>query len=157
MLALLGVALLAGSPAARRLRVEVAVAVVLTGLAATLSRGAAIALAAGLLMLLGCLGVRRTLAAAAYPLLGGCLGAVTLLPSAPTGTHPDYPLAMLGILAAAGIGAVTAGRRSAGLPYVLLLAGALALLVLRPFPAVGQARLNAASDDRWRRCTRWAG
>ncbi|HTZ43166.1 MAG TPA: O-antigen ligase family protein [Jatrophihabitans sp.] len=146
--ALLGAGLLAGHGRTRG--TGALVAIVLTGLAATLSRGAVLALLGGLLVMLATLGARRTLGLLGYPLLGGCLGAAALLPSAPAAAQPHFSLALLGLLAGAAVGALPVGRgRAAALPYLPLLAGVVAVAALHPFPAVGQARLNATSDDRW--------
>lgn len=147
-----------GSSAGRRWNARgAALAVLLTGLAATLSRGAVLALAAGLLVLLVGLGPRRLLTALAGPLAGAAIGTLALLPAAPAGPAGPSPahqaLAMAGLLLAAGVGSISlpAGRSSRWLllPYGGLAAGAVAIAVLRPFSAIGGARLNLDSPDRW--------
>jgi len=164
VLAGIGADQLAGAPSGRRWNARgAALAVLLTGLAATLSRGALLALAAGLLVLLVGLGPRRLLTALAGPLAGAAIGTLALLPTAPAGaagpagagglSPAHQALAMAGLLLAAGVGSISlpADRSSRWLllPYGGLAAGALAIAVLRPFPAIGGARLNLDSPDRW--------
>jgi hypothetical protein len=160
LLALLGIALAAGQPAGRRWDGRgTLLAIVLVGLAATLSRGALLAFAAGLLVLATGLpglttglGMRRVLTVLAWPLAGAAVGTISLLPSMPVSAAGNPALAIGGLLLGAAIGSVSPRPDSPArwlLPYGLLALGGLAIGVLRPFPAVTRARLNLDSPDRW--------
>ena len=158
LLALLGVALAVGQPSDRRWQSRGALlSVLLIGLAATLSRGALMTFAAGVLVLSAGLGVRRVLTVLAWPLLGAVVGAAALLPAAPTTAHPNPLLAVAGLLLGSAIGSITlgsiapAGRATGWLavPCLGLASAGTAIVVRRPFAGIGRARLNLDSPDRW--------
>ncbi|HEU5270081.1 MAG TPA: O-antigen ligase family protein, partial [Jatrophihabitans sp.] len=149
MLALIGIALPAGRQPGRRALLTI----VLIGLAATLSRGAVLAFAAGLLVLatglpglVAGLGPRRVLTTLAWPLTGAALGTVTLLPSMPVTASGNPALAVGGLLLGVAVGSM---RRPVRWAYGALAGGVLAVGVLRPFPAVTGTRLSVGSPDRW--------
>jgi hypothetical protein len=153
MLALLGIA----RSADRRPGRGALLTLLLIGLAATLSRGALLAFAAGLLVLVvglpglvEGLGPRRVLTALAWPLTGAAVGTLALLPSMPVAATGNPVLATGGLLLGLAVGSmsVSDGRRMRW-AYGVLAVGALAVAVLRPFPAVTGARLNVDSPDRW--------
>ncbi|MFL6162009.1 MAG: O-antigen ligase family protein [Jatrophihabitantaceae bacterium] len=158
MLAVLGLALAIGQPAGRRFGLPGAVlTVLLIGLAATMSRGALLALAAGLLVLLIGLGARRVLGGLAYPLVGAALGTAAVLPAAPAGSTPQVAPALAGLLLGVAVGSlrptVSSTDRPDGrwllLPYAGLAGGCLAVALLHPFAGIGRARLTVDSPDRW--------
>ena len=160
MIALLGLGLIVAQPVTGRWNGRGGLlAVMLIGVAATLSRGALLAFAAGLLVLaLGLpgltrgLGVRRVLAALAWPLTGALVGTLALLPSMPVTATGNAALAAGGLLLGSAIGSISArtSRPANWLPpYLLLAGGALAVGVLRPFPSVTRTRLSLDSPDRW--------
>jgi O-antigen ligase len=154
LLALLGIALAVGQPSDRRWQSRGALlSVLLVGLAATLSRGALVTSVAGVLVLLAGLGARRVLTVLAWPLLGAVVGAVALLPAAPTTAHPNPLLAVAGLLLGSAIGSIAfpAGRATGwlALPYVVLVLAGSAIAVWRSFAGIGHARLNLDSPDRW--------
>jgi hypothetical protein len=151
MLALVGIAQLAGGRPGH----ATLLTMLLIGLAATLSRGALLAFAAGLLVLAtglpglaAGLGARKVLAGLAWPLIGAAIGTLALLPSMPVTAAGNPALAAGGLLLGLAIGSIQAGR-AVRWAYGLLVAGAVAVAVLRPFPAVTRARVNLDSPDRW--------
>jgi hypothetical protein len=161
LLAVLGIAVAAGQPLDRPWQPRGALlTVVLVGLAATLSRGAVLALTAGLVVLAtglpgltAGLGVRRVLAGLAWPLTGAAIGTLALLPSMPVTATGNPALATGGLLLGMAVGSSSAwagrsGRWAYG-AYGALAATAVAIGVLRPFPAVTRARLSLDSPDRW--------
>jgi O-Antigen ligase len=131
-----------------------AACLLLVGVGATLSRGGALALLAGAVVLGWLLGPRPLLHAAAGPAAGAVIALAGLVPSIPT-SQPARPILAVGALA---VGLATA----VGLPYlstrarvgVLLGIGAVAVVVLLqagPLAASVQAispRLSVVSADR---------
>lgn len=124
--------------------------ILLAGAGATLSRGGAVALLAGLVCLAAVLGVRRTLAGLAGPAFGAVVALAALAPSMPAGAPPRPALALLGLVAgaalAAGLEPAPARARRAAVALGLV-AGA-AVVALGPFDSVRGARLSLASADR---------
>jgi O-Antigen ligase len=129
----------------------------LVGLAATLSRAGALALAVGLLVLAGLRGPRVTARATAGPLAGALVSFGCLLPSMPAAGPPRPALALAGLCAGLGLAAISARPRR--WPAVTLLPGcALAAVLAWQFgagggvvgavQAVAGARINLASPDR---------
>ena len=160
MFALLGLGLAAAQPVNRRWDGRGALlAIMLIGLAATLSRGGLLAFVGGLLVLAvglpgltSGLGVRRVLAGLAWPLAGAAVGTLALLPSMPVTATGKPVLAAGGLLLGAAIGSVPAqaSRPARWLPaYGLLGIGASVIGVLRPMPSVTRTRLSLDSPDRW--------
>jgi len=153
MLALVGLALPAGRGQGR----GALLTVLLIGLAATLSRGALLAFAAGLLVLaaglpglVAGLGPRRVLTGLAWPLTGAVVGTLALLPSMPVTATGKPALAIGGLLLGLAVGSIPGsdGRRVRW-AYGLLAVGALAIGVLHPFPTATRARVSLDSPDRW--------
>lgn len=158
LLAVLGIALAAGQPPDRRWQLRGALlTVLLVGLAATLSRGAVLALTAGLVVLAtglpgltAGLGVRRVLAGLAWPLTGAAIGTLALLPSLPVTATGKPALATGGLLLGMAVGSISASAgRLERWAYGVLALAAVATGVLRPFPAVTRTRLSLDSPDRW--------
>jgi hypothetical protein len=122
----------------------------LAGAGATLSRGGAVALLAGLICLAAVLGVRRTVGALAGPAFGAVVAMAALAPSMPAGAAPRPALAVLGLaagvaLAAAFERAPTGARHGA---VALGLVAVAAVVALGPFDSVRDTRLSLASADR---------
>jgi len=153
MLALLGISMSAD----RRPGRGALLTLLLIGLAATLSRGALLAFAAGLLVLVvglpglvNGLGPRRVLTRLAWPLTGAAIGTLALLPSMPVAAAGKPVLATGGLLLGLAVGSMPVSEgRWLRWAYGVLAVGALAVAVLRPFPAVTGARLNVDSPDLW--------
>jgi O-Antigen ligase len=151
-LALLGLARLAERPHAPL--AAPATCMLLAGSGATLSRGGAVALVAGLAVLLWRLGPLRVLAAVAAPALGAAVALAGLVPSLPA-ARPAHPLPALAALAT-GLALAAALPRlpSRTSRWVIALAVAglvVATVVLAHGGALhqlGHSRLTAASPDR---------
>lgn len=158
-------ALVAGARLARRPDDRLATGalfVLLTGVGATLSRGGAVALLVGALVLAGVVGVRATIRGSWRPAVGSVVATAALVPSFGVGSPPRPAVALLGLGAGLAVALLDVRPR--------LVAGALALCALTlPVlvgeavgPAVdrlGSARLSTASEDRadeWRETTRLA-
>lgn len=122
----------------------------LAGAGATLSRGGAVALVAGLACLAALVGVRRTARGVAGPALGAAVVLAGLAPSMPAGSPPRPILAALGL--AGGLALTVALQRAS--PRARQATVALALLATAavatsgPFGRIGDARLSLASADR---------
>jgi hypothetical protein len=117
------------------------------GIGATMSRAGVIALAAGLLVLCACWGLRKTAVAATPPLLGAVVAVGALLPSMRVVDEPQPLLAVAGLVAGAlvAVGLPRLGRFVVPIA-VLLAAGGAAT-------AYGYAdrlatRLSLSSPDR---------
>lgn len=147
------------------LRRALLVALLVTGLLATQSRGGLLAAAAGLAVLVVRLGPRAVLRAGAAPAVGGTVAAVGLLPSVREGAGAEPVPALLGLLIGAAVTTAVllrqrhAGRRSrllftagaalSGAGLVIALVGAAPGSALaRAAGAVRSDRLTAASPDR---------
>lgn len=122
----------------------------LAGAGATLSRGGAVALLAGLACLAALLGVRRTVAGLAGPAFGALVALAALAPSMPAGSTPRPALALLGLAAGVALAAAyeqaPAGARKAAV--ALGLVAVAAVVALGPFDSVRNTRLTLASADR---------
>lgn len=122
----------------------------LAGAGATLSRGGAVALLAGLACLAALFGVRRTAGALAGPAFGAVVALAALAPSMPAGATPRPALAFLGLAAGAALAAgyerAPAGARRAAV--VLGLVAVAAVVTIGPFDSVRDTRLSVASADR---------
>jgi hypothetical protein len=118
-----------------------------TGIGATMSRAGVLALAAGLLVLCVCQGVKATVAAAAPPLLGAVVAVAALLPTMRMADEPQVLIAVAGLL----VGALVAlGLRRVGrflVPVAVLLAagGAAASFA---FADQLSTRVSFSSPDR---------
>ncbi|KOV76947.1 hypothetical protein ADL03_42770 [Nocardia sp. NRRL S-836] len=125
----------------------VATFLVCTGVGATMSRAGVIALVAGLLVLCACSGVKKTLVAAAPPLLGAVVAVAALLPSLHVAREPRPVVAVAGLLAGAvvAVGLPRLGRWLAPVAAVLLAAGGVAAFRLADGLAT---RLSFSSPDR---------
>ena len=128
--------------------------VLLAGAGATLSRGGAVALMAGLACLAVLTGVRLTGRALAPPAIGAVLALVALAPSMPAGSGNRPALAVLGLLAGVGLAAALerAPVRAQVATVVLVLGAGAALVTLGPLETALQSisvgRLTLASADR---------
>ncbi|ANZ36218.1 hypothetical protein BBK82_09250 [Lentzea guizhouensis] len=123
-----------------------AIFLVCTGIGATMSRAGVIALVAGVLVLCVCSGVRKTLVAAAPPLLGAVVAVAALLPSMPVVREPQPVVAFAGLVAGAAVavGLPRLGRFLAPVAAVLAAGGVTAFWL-----ADGLAtRLTFSSPDR---------
>jgi hypothetical protein len=151
--ALVAMARLVAQP--RSLLAAVAACLLLVGVGATLSRGGALALLAGVVVLGWLLGPRPVLQAAAGPVAGAVIALAGLVPSIPT-SQPARPVLAVGTLA---VGLATA----AGLPYLstkarvgvlVILAVVVVAVLLYGGPvapsvqAIGRPRLTVVSADR---------
>jgi hypothetical protein len=139
----------------RSLPLVLAATGLLAGLAATMSRAGALALAVGLLVLAGLRGPRTTARAAVGPCAGALLALGCLLPSMPATSPPRPGLALVGLAAGLGLAVLVARlERWSAIALVLgaaAVGGLVALLVVGGGGAVqtvAGARLNLASPDR---------
>lgn len=131
-LALLALGTTATSPRPDAQRRNACVAVLLlTGAGATLSRGGAVALTLGLLVLTALL--RRAVVAASPPLVGAAVSVVSLLPSLPSERPANLLLATAGL--AAGLAVAVSSVRTAG--WVSLIGG------------LSVSALAAVTHERW--------
>jgi O-antigen ligase len=144
MAALVCLALRSSDPAARWL--GGAATILITGLAATLSRAGLGGLGIGLVLLAVGIGWRPLLRGAVGPLLGALVATTGLLPSIIAPTPTAVTIAAAGLAAAIGmvIGIRVGGTR---LVLAILVAGLAAALV----PLVGRlgSRFTVDSPDRW--------
>jgi len=128
----------------------------LAGVAATLSRAAALALAVGLVVLAGLRGPRRTARAALGPCVGALVALGGLVPSMPAAQPPRPALALAGLCAGLALAAMVARlRRWPAVTLVLggALAGCLAAAIVigglgDAARLVAQTRITLASPDR---------
>jgi O-Antigen ligase len=132
----------------------------LAGLAATMSRAGAVALAAGLAVLAGVRGPRATARAAVGPGAGAALALASLVPSMPAGSPPRPGLALAGLAAGLGVAATVARLRRWAAVVAVLGGGTLAGLALIvaggggaggagwALRTVAAARVSLASPDR---------
>jgi O-Antigen ligase len=125
----------------------------LVGVGATLSRGGAVALAVGLVVLAWLLGPVRLLRAAGPCALGATLALLGLAPSMPVGRPPQTVLAvgalLVGLLVAAG--AARLGRRAVTVVVVgmaVLAAVLLPRVLAGTPPGILDSRASIASSDR---------
>ena len=127
----------------------------LAGLAATMSRAGALALAVGLVVLTGLRGLGATARAVVGPLAGAGMAMLCLLPSMPASSPPRPALALVGLCAGLVLAAMV--TRVWRWPVLALLGGVLiaGLVGLLATGGVGgaaqtvaQARGNLASPDR---------
>ena len=159
--ALVGIALRCADRTPSRFRVDgVLLTSVLTGLAATLSRGGLLAFATGLLVLLMVLGANLIWKACWAPLAGTLVALAGLLPAIPVTGKPQPALAALALAAGLAVGSIRsvprlprAVRSGPGLALLLGLIGAgvtglLFVIDHRAGAAVGRARANLSSSDR---------
>jgi O-antigen ligase len=144
MAALVCLALRTGDPRARWL--GGAATILITGLAATLSRAGLGGLGIGLALLVVGIGWRPLLRGAVAPLLGALVATTGLLPSITAHTPTAVTIAVAGL--AAAIGVVIGSRVGATrLVLVIFVAGLAAALVLL-FGRLG-SRFTFDSPDRW--------
>jgi hypothetical protein len=130
--------------------------VLLVGLGATLSRAGFFSLAVGLVLLVGALGLRRTVAAAAGPAVGAAVALAALSPSIPAAAAPRPALAAAGLLAGVVLAAAMAlvsHRPLLSNAVAMAIVGLLALGVGGGFKgnavgAISHARLTVASPGR---------
>jgi hypothetical protein len=142
--------------APRSLPLVLAATGLLAGLAATMSRAAALALAVGLVVLAVLLGPRRTARAALGPCLGALVALACLVPSMPDAAPPRPGLALAGLGVGLALAAVAARlRRWPAVALVLggALAGCLAAAVVvggagDAARLVAETRITLASPDR---------
>jgi O-antigen ligase len=132
---------------------RIAVFVLLLGLAATFSRGGAVALVAGAVAL-ALLGERAAMAHATPAVVGAVVAGAALLPSLRLTDHRHVGLALVGFVAGAALAWSSNGRVIAGLVVVVVLAG-LALSGVRGAVAAGgrvvaRGRVTVDSPDRSR-------
>jgi hypothetical protein len=148
---LVPLALLAVARVATRPRVPAVVCgcLLLTGAGATLSRGGALALAVGLVVLAGLLGPARTLRAAGPPTLGAVLALAGLAPSVPAGSPPRPLLAAAALLAGLGLAVGTAHLRGRQLALAMAVAAvAVGGTAGTAADDLAGTRLTVASPDR---------
>lgn len=127
------------------------------GVAATLSRGAALAATAGLVVLVALLGARGVARAALAPGLGAAIAAAGLIPSMPAQSSPR-PLAAVvalgaGLAVAAGLARLDVARRPtstllAVVPAIALVGLAAAGPAHEAIQAIGDRRFTVSSPDR---------
>jgi O-Antigen ligase len=128
----------------------------LTGLGATMSRAAALALAVGLVVLAGLRGPRKTARAALGPCVGALVALGGLVPSMPAARPPRPALALAGLCAGLALAALVARlRRWPAVTLVLggALVGCLAAAIVigglgDAARLVAQTRITLASPDR---------
>jgi O-antigen ligase len=144
MSALVCLALRSGQPATRWLGWVATVLV--TGLAATLSRAGLGGFVVGLCVLGWCVGWRPLFRGAAGPLLGALVATTALLPAVITDTATVTTVGVAGVGAVAGL--VIGGRVRASRPVLAVVAAVLAaaLVLLSVWLP---SRLTLASPDRW--------
>jgi hypothetical protein len=152
--ALLVLAWLVDTP--RSLGLVLAASGLLTGLGATMSRAAALALAVGLVVLAGLRGPRRTARAALGPCVGALVALACLVPSMPAARPPRPAMALAGLCAGLALAALVARlRRWPAVALVLggALAGCLAAAIVvggvgDAARLVAETRITLASPDR---------
>jgi len=141
----------------RSLPLVLAVTGLLAGLAATMSRAGALALAVGLVVLAGLRGPRATARAAVGPCVGALVALACLVPSMPAASPPRPGLALAGLAAGMTFAVIVARLRQWSAVALLLavtLIGGLALIAVggggagRAVRTVAEARINLASPDR---------
>ena len=131
-----------------------ATCLLLAGAGATLSRGGATALLAGVVCLAAMAGARRTAQASGGPLAGAVVALVGLAPSMPAATDPRPALAVLSLGAGVFLTLALhrAPARSRTVAFGAIALGAVLLLTLGPLAgtrrSVSAARLTLASEDR---------
>jgi len=157
---LIGIALRSTARPAGRFRIDGALlTAVLTGLAATLSRGGLLAFVVGLLVLLAFLRPNLIWKACWAPAAGALVALAGLFPAMPVGSHPHLAVAGLTLAAGLAIGSVPSMARPRtarpGRVLAVLLglfaAGGIGLLAVvdhRAGAAIGHARANLSSSDR---------
>jgi O-antigen ligase len=155
---LIGIALRSSArPAGRHQLDGVLLTAVLTGLAATLSRGGLLAFAAGLAVLLLVLGANPIWTACWAPAAGALVALAGLLPAMPVASRPHLPLTAVTLVLGLAIGSVRSLPRAvrSGPGLVALIGmigvGAIGLLAVadhRAGAAIGHARANLSSSDR---------
>jgi O-antigen ligase len=157
---LIGIALrCTNRPASRHKLDGVLLTAVLTGLAATLSRGGLLAFAAGLLVLLASFRANLIWKVCWAPAAGALVALAGWLPAVPVSSHPHLAVAGLTLAAGLAIGGVPpmararAGRSGPVLAVLLGLIGIggiglLAVADRRTGAAIGHARANLSSSDR---------
>jgi hypothetical protein len=152
-LALVAVAQLAARP--RSALAAMSTCLLLVGVAATLSRGGALALLGGAAVLVWLLGPRPVLRAATAPVVGAAIALAGLVPSMPA-NGPAQPALAVGALAvglavAAGLARLS-GRARVG--ALVIIAGVAAAMLLQVGPitqaahSIGGPRLTVVSADR---------
>lgn len=138
---------LAGLTIARPPSAVVLATVLLTGAEATLSRGAALALAAGIVALCVTLRTATVLRTLGAPLCGALVALAALAPTMPAGAPPRPLFALVGLLAGVLVAVALARCRS----FVLLAVVAAGLLGAATWSGAERtiaARLDVASPDR---------
>ncbi len=152
-LTLLALARLVSRPLAP---LDVGVACLLmVGLGATLSRGGAVALAAGITVLTATLGVRPTLRVGAPPAVGAVIALAGLVPSMAS-SQPERPVLATAALVMGLLTAVSLSRmRPRVVAALLAVAATIPLLLVvaedrggSSIKAVSRARINLSSPDR---------
>lgn len=118
-----------------------------TGIGATMSRAGVLALAAGLLVLCVCQGVKTTVAAAAPPLLGSVVAVAALLPTMRMADEPQVLIAVAGLLVGAlvALGLHRVGRFLVPVAVLLTAGGAAASFA---FADQLSTRVSFSSPDR---------
>ncbi|WP_157985103.1 O-antigen ligase family protein [Lentzea terrae] len=118
-----------------------------TGIGATMSRAGVLALAAGLLVLCVCQGVKTTVAAAAPPLLGAVVAVAALLPTMRMADEPQVLIAVAGLLVGAlvALGLHRVGRFLVPVAVLLAAGGAAASFA---FADQLSTRVSFSSPDR---------
>jgi len=139
----------------RSLPLVLAVTGLLAGLAATMSRAGALALAVGLVVLAWLRGPRATARAAVGPCVGALVALACLVPSMPAASPPRPGLALAGLAAGMTFAVIVARLRQWSAVALLLavtLIGGLALIIAvgggGAVRTVAEARINLASPDR---------
>jgi hypothetical protein len=128
---------------------NVTISLLLLGIAATLSRGGAVGLVAGVIVLMSLLGPLAVLRAALLPGVGAAIAFAGLMPSIPASTSPRPGIAIAALLV--GIGFVAAFSRAASAKTAVaavLALGALAPAVADDLGTVLSSRFHVASPDR---------
>jgi hypothetical protein len=121
--------------------------VLCTGIGATMSRAGVIALAAGLLVLCVFWGFRKTVVAAAPPLLGAVVAVGALVPGMPLADEPQQLVAVAGLIVGAlvALGLPRSGRFAVPLGCLLAVGGAVAVFAFADRLA---SRVSFSSPDR---------
>ena len=128
--------------------------VLLAGAGATLSRGGAVALVAGLACLAAVCGLGRTARAVLAPTLGALVVLAALVPSMPIGAAPRPLLAVAGIVVgvALAVALASAPARARTVALAAALGAGAVLVTVGPLDgarrSVAGARLTVASSDR---------